>query len=234
MRSRLRMGALSLIANLMLLAAAPARASGTEPEGRIPAPEHQAIDPEQPTPRTSPKTFSRAKMPPPPETDAAGPPRHSAVYWILGAGAPVGFEGIEGVHRFGPLLEVAAGFGIGFSATGSEKDPPLFHSTQWEVMPRLRLGGDRHALTLGAGLSGGNYGGFHLFGIGCPEDGSPCYYPTRYVFWGNVEVGTEHWWPHGFALRTFLGWARGCTIDSCSASNDQSFPYFGLGLGYAF
>jgi hypothetical protein len=233
MPPRVRPAALALAVGLLLFAATPARADEAEPNDGPHTAGGQAVDAEPPAQRGSATPVGESKPPPEPVAEPEPPPRHTAIYGLLGVGAPVGFEGLEGVHRFGPLLEVAAGLGIGFSASGSEKDAPFGHATQWAVMPRLRVGGDHHVLTLGAGVSGGNYGGFHLFGIGCPEQG-PCYYPTRYVFWGNVEIGGEHWWSGGFALRYFLGYARGCTTDSCSASGDRSFPYFGLGLGYAF
>jgi hypothetical protein len=60
-------------------------------------------------------------------------------------------------------------------------------------------------------------------------------YPLRYMLWGNIEVGTERWWNGGFAKRTFIGYARGCTMTSCRhADGGQGIPYAGLGFGYAF
>jgi len=57
-----------------------------------------------------------------------------------------------------------------------------------------------------------------------------------YVIWGNLEFGTEHWWDSGFALRTFVGYARGCSSETCTStgSAELAFPYFGVGAGYAF
>jgi hypothetical protein len=51
------------------------------------------------------------------------------------------------------------------------------------------------------------------------------------MLWGNIEVGTERWWNGGFAMRTFIGYARGCTMTSCRhADGGQGIPYAGLGL----
>jgi hypothetical protein len=95
------------------------------------------------------------------------------------------------------------------------------------------VGSSRHALTIGAGISGGHYGGDAAL---CFTD-ADCWGVKPYVVWGNFELGGEHWWPGGFALRYFIGYAHGCTTSSCSAVvNNESLntPYFGAGMGYAF
>jgi hypothetical protein len=148
----------------------------------------------------------------------------------------VGFAGFEGVRRLGSAFELSVGLGRGFGALASQKDPAPGRDLQWAIMRRLRLGGDRHVVTAGAGVSGGNYGsGGEWFCDGpCPDRD----YPISYVVWANVEIGTEHWWRSGFALRTFLGYARGCSATSCTTATanggDLAIPYFGFGLGYAF
>jgi hypothetical protein len=107
-------------------------------------------------------------------------------------------------------------------------------------MPRLRLGNDHSAFTVGAGVSGGEYGGFDFAdtGPGCYNDSSPCNrpFPTSYSLWGNLELGGEHWTSRGFALRYFVGLARGMAFGpiGSSVNGQTTLPYFGLGLGYAF
>jgi hypothetical protein len=199
----------------------------------IPAiPAHAADDDEDP--RASPPTAEPAPEPPPPPAVEFSTLRHTAIYAVLGFGTPMGFVGFEGVHRFGSTFEVSAGFGRGFLAMASHAHASFEHDVQWAVMPRLRAGNRRHALTLGAGVSGGNTGsGGEWFCDGpCPVRDDP----LTYMIWGNVEIGTEHWWNAGFAMRTFVGYARGCTTSSCTSAYaaGQSTPYAGMGFGYAF
>ena len=110
----------------------------------------------------------------PPTVEEPARRRTRAVYLMLGFGSPVGGFGVEGVQRFGSYFELAAGFGVGDAAANSEPHTGLGHVIQWALMPRLRLGDDATALTVGAGISGGEYGygfirGFLQF---CDED--PC------------------------------------------------------------
>lgn len=157
--------------------------------------------------------------------------RATAIYYVGGFGTPVGIAGLEGVHRFGSLFEISAGYGIGLAASGSEPHAGFWHVVQWAVMPRLRLGNDRNAFTMGAGASGGNYGDLPL----C-VDGPPCTdtSPVSYFVWSNFEIGGERWWSNGFAMRYFVGYAHGwCTSSSCVSALDN-IPYFGWGFGYAF
>ncbi len=168
----------------------------------------------------------------PPVEPERPPPRANAIYAVLGIGTPIGFFGFEGVHRFG-AMEIAVGLGLGAAASGSEPNPPLGHELQWAVMPRFRIAGDDYfALTLGAGLSGGQYGsGVLSF---CEEP--PCTYPTNYVVWANTELALEKFWSR-LTMRYFLGLAVGCDVDACGATlarREDVIPYLGLGLGYAF
>jgi hypothetical protein len=152
--------------------------------------------------------------------------RSTAVYLELGMGAPLGVAGIEAVHRFGTWFELSAGVGEGAGGDNNQ----LFPAPQWSLMPRLRVVPDhRDAITIGLGASGGQYGPVLCFEGGCG---------TRYVVWMNLEVGTEHWFSGGFALRYFLGFAQGCTTDSCTRTSVNGaslhIPYAGFGIGYAF
>lgn len=158
--------------------------------------------------------------------------RTRAVYVMLGFGSPVGGLGLEGVQRFGSQFELAAGFGVGDAAASSEPNPGLGHVLQWAVMPRLRLGGKATALTVGAGISGGEYGAGFLRGFlqFCDQDQCPkSPYPTQYVIWSNLETGFEHWWRNGFAIRAFAGYAHGFAV-----GDSFNLPYLGVGMGYAF
>jgi hypothetical protein len=151
---------------------------------------------------------------------------------MLGFGSPVGGFGLEGVQRFGSHLELAAGFGVGDAAAGSEPHAGFGHVVQWELMPRLRFGDDGTALTLGAGISGGEYGYGFLRELLQFCDEEPCAnppYPTQYVIWSNLETGLEHWWRNGFAIRLFAGYGHGF-----ASGNNFNLPYLGFGLGYAF
>jgi hypothetical protein len=159
------------------------------------------------------------------------PSQRSAAYFMLGLGAPVGGVGLEAVHRVGSLVEISAGVGLGATASGGQQDASFGRLVQWAVMPRLRLGNERHAFTAGVGASGGYFEKLQLF---CDDD---CSSPARYVLWANLEAGGEHWFAHGFALRYFVGYAFGCDADTCGSSvneQDLRFPYTGIGVGYAF
>ncbi len=148
---------------------------------------------------------------------------------LVGLGTPVGIGGLEIVHQFGTTFEVTAGVGSGLAAASAHNGSPL----QWAVMPRLRLGDTwRNGLTLGAGMSGGNYGDvpFNVCDEHC--DPEPASYPVHYMLWANFEIGGEHWLRGGFAFRYFAGYAHGWRTDDPSSTLD--FPYVGTGIGYAF
>jgi hypothetical protein len=164
-----------------------------------------------------------------PAAQASDLHRTTAAYVIVGLGSPVGIGGLEIVHQFDTTFEVTAGVGSGLGAARAHNGSPL----QWAVMPRLRLGDTwRNGLTLGAGMSGGNYGdvSFKVCDDYCdPEPGS---YPVHYVVWANFEIGGEHRLRGGFAFRYFAGYAHGWRTDDPSRTLD--FPYVGTGIGYAF
>ena len=192
-----------------------------------------AVDAEEPRPSTpepveqEPTRTPFIPTPLPAEVDEPTRRRTRAIYGIWGPGSPVGIIGVEGVQRHGSHFEIAAGFGFGAAAAGSAPHAGLGHSFQWAFMPRFRFGDDARAFTMGAGVSGGQYGAGWL--SICVEDPCATTYPTRYVIWSNFEIGSEHWWSSGFAMRLFAGYGHGF------ASGDSfNLPYFGVGLGYAF
>lgn len=188
-----------------------ARARAAEPSSQ------QAVDAE--TPRLKGPKARRDTVPSPTdqESEAPAPRRDTAIYFTFGLGTPEGLSGFEAVDRFGDSLELAAGLGAGFAAILA--GPPA-NPLQWSVMPRLRLGDDHDAFTLGAGLSGGQYA----------TD------PTYYTIWANFEIGSEHWSRGGFAFRYYLGFAHGMMLGSQSSADRPvpDIPYLGIGLGYAF
>ena len=212
---------IGLLRVVLLVSPAETQDPPAQSSGPVPA------EPSQATPAPRPAVV---------EADV-GRPRDTAVSYVGGAGTPVGVAGVEVVHHLGSLFEISSGVGIGYSAAASEPHPGLGHVLQWAVMPRLRLGSETGSLTLGAGISGGNYGATSF----CTED--PCNtstsnYPTGYVLWSNFEIGGEQWWPNGFALRYFVGYGHGwCVNGTCRSAIGESTvntPYFGFGLGYAF
>jgi hypothetical protein len=163
-----------------------------------------------------------------------------AVYVVVGAGTPVGFFGLEGLGRILPQLEITAGIGLGSSAMDSG-------DLQWAVMPRYRLGSGRTVLTVGLGLSGGNYSHTYLSLCGSEEELLACNTPEswRYTLWSNLEIGGEYWATSRFAVRYFAGYghilAQGAPqCDASSGCADTSnmpyanIPYFGLALGTWF
>jgi hypothetical protein len=147
------------------------------------------------------------------------PPRRDwEIYGVFGFGTPVGIAGLEGVHRFGELLELSVGLGNGISAS---------NALQWSVMPRLRGGDEGDAFTFGVGLSGGEYAGLC---IGCGKDDTTTLNPAYYTVWANFEIGGEHLSREGFAFRYFLGIAQ----DIRASRASLPVPYVGVGFGYAF
>jgi hypothetical protein len=167
---------------------------------------------------------------PPSEPEAPAPPIRSSVSFVTSFGGPLGFAGIESVTRVAPWLEISGGLGLGWAAADSEPNPGLGHMLQWSVMPRLLLGNEVGGLTIGAGVSGGNYSDEFF----CIDDDCPSTYPVSYTLWGNAELGGEAWTPSGVALRIFAGWAHALWANGTHGSASTDFPYLGGGVGYAF
>jgi len=172
----------------------------------------------------------------------------TAVYAETGLGTPVGYFGLEGLRRIAPRWEIAAGVGLGLSA--SKNGSGLGHELQWSLMPRYRLGSDRAAMTIGLGVSGGNYAHTLESLCGSEEEILTCSLANwRYTLWANVELGGEYWLPSGFALRFFVGYghvlaqgAEHCVFANPDCGPDVpggSFPYYdvpyaGVAFGTAF
>jgi hypothetical protein len=137
-----------------------------------------------------------------PEADAPelGDERRDAILLVLGMGTPIGVAGLEGIHRFGRSLELSVGFGEGLAALASAHG--RLGALQWSVMPRLRIGNERTALTLGAGISAGEFA-WPSLGLDCESNCGPPH-PTSYTFWSNLEAGVEVW-RHAFSFRAFAG-----------------------------
>jgi len=203
------------------------------------APLGAAVDAENPRPpaaeppeETNGSFPARPQGPPAPDPSLPDRVRHTAIYYLNGFATPVGVVGLEGVERVGRWFELTGGLGMGFGAAGSEPHTGLGHALQWAAMPRLRLGDDHGGFTIGAGISGGNYADFPIF---CGEN--PCTtnpYPVSYFLWSNFEIGGEHWWSGGFAMRYFIGYAHAWCVSNPCVSALTNLPYFGYGIGYAF
>jgi hypothetical protein len=165
-------------------------------------------------------------------------PKRNEVRMLAGFGTPVGLWGCEVAHRLGASFEIAAGLGVGASAAQSQTLPPVPHVLQWAVMPRYQTTTGRNTASVGAGVSGGQYGGFDSGGASFNCSAIPgCRYPTRYVLWANAEIGYEHLAAGGYTLRFFGGASVGCTLESCATSvngHDLLQPYAGMGLGNPF
>ena len=158
--------------------------------------------------------------------------RPTAVYAQLGLGTPLGFAGVEAEHMVTPDYAVSVGAGYG---TGGP---------QAAAMLRLLAGGDRSKFSLGAGVSGGKYTWRDYLGF--PDDEGP---PRKAgtVAWANVEIGGEHRFRNGFALRYFGGYGRliagdlvceaGARYDDCVMfykDDGYNLIYTGIAVGYAF
>jgi hypothetical protein len=157
----------------------------------------------------------------------------TAVYAVLGFGTPVGLMGAEVERTLEPHWTISAGAGLG--ATGF----------QGSAMTHLLIGeGRRSRLAVGAGISGGKYVWKEWWCIDC--DGLP--QKTGSVMWGNLEIGGEHRFFSGFALRYFGGYghvvagdlvceAPSPTSTACanlSRETGRDIIYTGVALGGAF
>jgi hypothetical protein len=161
--------------------------------------------------------------------------RPTALYLQLGLGTPLGELGLEAEQTLTPHLAIAVGAGIG------GKGP------QGATMLRLRLGGDRAKIVVGAGLSGGPYSWLNF----CGDTANGCPQKSGTVAWTNLEIGGSHRDRNGFSLRYFIGYGRivagtytcdpdgpyEMAYDRCVMSGPDSgknLLYTGIALGYAF
>jgi len=110
---------------------------------------------------------------------------------------------------------------------------------QASAMTHVLLGpSGRSKFAVGAGISGGKYS-WRPFCVDCDEDAPK----TGSVMWGNVEIGGEHRFGSGFALRYFGGYGHivmgDLTCDpkagNCpySPSDGRNLIYTGVALGGA-
>jgi hypothetical protein len=205
-------------------------------------PVSEAIDAQDPGGPLQP-TQEEAPEAPRPMIPGAAPSaverdRRSAVYLVGGFATPLGFLGIEGVRRLGPIftpqatlteLEITGGLGIGYDAAQAEPHAGVGRWLQWAVMPRLRFGDSGGAFTIGAGVSGGNFTIRPVSFVDVPPPAPP----LSYYLWSNFEIGGEWWWSGGFALRFFGGYEHAWCVSGTCYSPQHDLPYTGLGLGYA-
>jgi hypothetical protein len=154
--------------------------------------------------------------------------RPTALYAQMGLGTPIGFLGLEVERTVAPELAISAG--AGFGETGP----------QFAAMMRPHYGGDRSKVVFGAGLSGGDYSWREL----CYDE--LCAEKRGIVAWANFEIGGEHRFRNGFAMKYFWGYGRivggdlvcvGETADNCVRfyqDDGRQLLYTGFALGYAF
>ena len=179
--------------------------------------------------------------------EALAPSRRAALYAEAGLGTPVGYFGAEAVLKLAPSWEIASGVGLGLTA--SRNGSGFVHDLQWSLMPRYRFGGNRPAMTIGLGVSGGNYAHTLDSLCGSQEEELICSLTNwRYTLWANLEIGWEYWLPTGFAVRYFIGYGRvlaqgsehcqlppNCGEDVPPGSFPYyDIPYFGLAFGRTF
>ena len=154
----------------------------------------------------------------------------TAFYSVFGLGTPVGLMGVELERTLLPNWSISAGGGWDLSGF------------QASAMTRLLLGASRRArFTIGAGISGGKYD-WKESCFDCDEVAEK----IGTVAWGNLEIGGEHRFESGFALRYFGGYGHivagdlvctGYATASCVAyhQNDgRDTIYTGIALGGAF
>lgn len=178
-------------------------------------------------------TLVALASPPAAAADDASPfeAKSTAVYAILGVGTPVGFMGAEIEQTVLPNWSLSAGLGWGHAM-----------APQASAMMRWMGGGQRSKVTIGAGVSGGKYTWTEYFCIDCDQ----VEHKSGTVAWGNVEVGGEHRFWNGFAIRYFGGYGRivagnyGCdppddvTCQTYYKDDGINIVYTGIGLGGAF
>jgi hypothetical protein len=155
--------------------------------------------------------------------------RPTAIYAQVGLGTPLGFLGVEAEHTVLPTWSLSAGAGLGIAGP------------QAAAMVRRLFEGDQSKLVIGAGLSGGRYRWVELcFDEGCTRKGGM-------VAWANLEIGGEHRFRSGFAMKYFGGYGRliagdlvcdeQATYDHCITTHKNdgyNLIYAGVAFGYAF
>jgi len=157
--------------------------------------------------------------------------RSTAVFGVVGLGTPVGLVGAEVEQMVLPNWSLSAGAGWGAA-----------NAPQLSAMMHFLAGGVRSKVTIGAGISHGKYKWEELFCFDC-EDGPVTKSGT--VTWGNVEIGGEHRFWSGFALRYFGGYGHIIAGDLvCDNAPSGCGPYYqsdgynviytGIGVGGAF
>jgi len=169
------------------------------------------------------------------DDDAASPfeAKPTAVYLVFGLGTPVGLMGAEIEQTLAPNASISVGAGWGVAGP------------QGAAMLRLLSGGERSKFTLGGGVSGGKYN-WQEFCFDCEDAATK----TGTVAWANVEVGGEHRFWSGFAIRYFGGYGHvvagdlACdagpstsSLDNClryHQDDGKTLVYTGIALGGAF
>ncbi|HEY7371908.1 MAG TPA: hypothetical protein VIF57_06990 [Polyangia bacterium] len=155
----------------------------------------------------------------------------TAVYAVVGFGTPVGLMGAELERTLEPHWTISASGGWGLSGF------------QGSAMTHFLLGDSRQSrFAIGAGISGGNYTWKESCLVDCDDPAEK----TGSVMWGNLEVGGEHRFFSGFAIRYFGGYGHVvagdlvCTSDmnsgcaSLSRETGRDIIYTGVALGGAF
>lgn len=168
--------------------------------------------------------------------DATSPfeAKPTAVYAVFGR-TPEGWMGAEVEQTLAPNASVSAGAGWGLAGP------------QAAAMLRMLSGGERSKFTLGAGVSGGKYS-WKEFCFDCDDLASK----SGTVAWANLEIGGEHRFWSGFALRYFGGYghiiagdlacddsptASPSAFDNCvrfHQDDGKNIVYTGIALGGAF
>ncbi len=169
-----------------------------------------------------------------PSEGGATDPRvdHSRLVAIVGLATPVGELGIEGAYVVEPRLEVAAGLGAASLLSGNDSGSPHL---QLAVMPRYRLRLGRARVTLGVGVSGGEY-----VVASSPFSGDRFVAKTR-ALWLNGEVGVQYVVGGGVFTGIQLGYgaviAHGEVRDPDNrptSLRDDMLPSLSVAVGYAF
>jgi hypothetical protein len=157
--------------------------------------------------------------------------RSTAVFGIVGLGTPVGLIGVEIEQMVESHLSLSAGAGWGVA-----------NAPQLAAMIHFLAGGVRSKVTFGVGASHGQYKWEEFPCFDC-ENGPVT--KSGNVTWGNIEIGGEHRFWSGFALRYFGGFGHIVSGDLvCDNAPSGCGPYYqndgyniiytGIGVGGAF